>query len=155
MDAIVLLFAISGIFAIWLIILTALVAKEKQFFKELIKGSTKKDLTSILRRLNTLIKLASVKLEQVSNRIEVIEAANKLHFQKIGFVRFNPFSNTGGDQSFSLCLLDQNNNGIVITSLHSRNSTRLYAKELKLARLNQADYSDEEWKAYQSAKNYQ
>lgn len=155
MDVIVLSFAVSGVLVVWLIVLTALVAKEKQFLKDLSKGSAKKDLTSILRQLNTSIKLASVKLEQTSNRIDNIESADKLHFQKIGFVRFNPFSDTGGDQSFSLCLLDQNNNGIVITSLHSRNSTRLYAKELKSAHLNQADYSEEEWKAYQTAKNYQ
>lgn len=55
---------------------------------------------------------------------------SKLDFQKIGFIRFNPFSHTGGDQSFALCLLDENNDGIVISSLHSRENTRVYAKKL-------------------------
>lgn len=155
MDFAVLSLATNGVLVIWLIVLTALVAKEKQFLKDLSKGAAKKDLASILKQLNTSIKLASGKLEQASGRIDTIEAANKLHLQKIGFIRFNPFSDTGGDQSFSLCLLDQNNNGIVITSLHSRNSTRLYAKELRSTHLKQTEYSEEEWKAYQSAKNYQ
>jgi hypothetical protein len=154
MDMIVLLLAAMGIITIWLVVLTALIAKEKQFLRELSKGTTKKDLTSILRQLNTSIKLASTKLENTSDRIDKLEIATKLHFQKIGFVRFNPFADTGGDQSFSLCLLDQNNNGIVITSLHSRNTTRLYAKEMQSAHISQNDYSEEEWKSYQAAKNY-
>lgn len=155
MDTQILLLILSALAFIWLIVLTALVAQEKQFLKQISKGASKKDFPSILRQLNTSIKLASHKLEDVTNKVVAIESASKLHFQKIGFIRFNPFSDTGGDQSFALCLLDDNNNGIVITSLHSRNTTRLYAKEVKTQHINQSEYSDEEWKAYQAAKNYQ
>lgn len=50
---------------------------------------------------------------------------------KINLNRFNPFDDLGGDQSFVLCLLDQNNSGVVVTSLHNRDNTRLYAKPIK------------------------
>jgi hypothetical protein len=50
---------------------------------------------------------------------------------KINLTRFNPFDDLGGDQSFILCLLDQNDSGVVITSLHNRDNTRLYAKQIK------------------------
>ena len=60
-----------------------------------------------------------------------LEKAGKLHLQKIGFIRYNPFKSTGGDQSFILSLLDDYNNGVVITSFHSRETTRIYAKKIK------------------------
>ena len=50
---------------------------------------------------------------------------------KIGLTRYNPFEDLGGDQSFILCLLDQNNSGVIITSLHNRDLTRVYAKPIK------------------------
>ena len=49
---------------------------------------------------------------------------------KYGLVRYNPFDDLGGDQSFSLALLDQNNSGIIITSLHTRDNTRVFAKPI-------------------------
>ena len=50
---------------------------------------------------------------------------------KIKLLRFNPFDNLGSDQSFVLCLLDNTNSGVIITSLHNRESTRVYAKTIK------------------------
>ena len=56
--------------------------------------------------------------------------SSKHHLQKVGFKRFNPFDQTGGDQSFVIILLDKVNSGIVISSLHQREVTRVYAKEV-------------------------
>ena len=50
---------------------------------------------------------------------------------KIGITRFNPFDDVGGDQSFILSILDKNNSGAIITSLHNRDITRIYAKPIK------------------------
>ena len=50
---------------------------------------------------------------------------------KIGITRFNPFDNVGGDQSFILTILDKNNSGAIVTSLHNRDITRIYAKPIK------------------------
>ena len=51
--------------------------------------------------------------------------------QKVGVVRFNPFKETGGNQSFSIALLDSKDNGLVISSLFTRQGTRIYAKPVK------------------------
>lgn len=48
--------------------------------------------------------------------------------QHIGLVRFNPFEDTGSDQSFAIALLDQRRDGVVISSLHGRSNTRVFAK---------------------------
>lgn len=51
--------------------------------------------------------------------------------QKVGIVRFNPFNDVGGNQSFSIALLDMEDNGILITSMFSRDGTRIYSKSIK------------------------
>ncbi|MCW1949599.1 MAG: DUF4446 family protein [Candidatus Shapirobacteria bacterium] len=50
---------------------------------------------------------------------------------KINVLRYNPFEDIGGDQSFILTFLDQNNSGVIISSLHNRDITRVYAKPIK------------------------
>ena len=50
---------------------------------------------------------------------------------KIGITRFNPFDDVGGDQSFILTILDKNNSGAIVTSLHNRDISRIYAKPIK------------------------
>jgi hypothetical protein len=141
-----------GLLSFWCIFLTVLVAKEKQILKELAKGVTKKDLVSLLKQISDSLHTASDRIQTIEQSIVEINQSNKSHFQKQGFVRFNPFSDTGGDQSFCLCLLDQENNGIVITSLHSRDATRLYAKEIHADSIKREEFSDEEWKSFEAAK---
>jgi hypothetical protein len=49
----------------------------------------------------------------------------------VGLVRFSPFHDTGSDQSFALALLDGRRDGVVVTALHSRTDSRLYAKPVE------------------------
>jgi len=51
--------------------------------------------------------------------------------RNVGLVRFSPFHDTGGDQSFALALLDSQGDGVVVTALHSRSDSRLYAKPVE------------------------
>jgi hypothetical protein len=60
-----------------------------------------------------------------------LQAEMPKNFQKIGLVRFNPFGDTGGDQSFAIALTDAEGNGFVISSLHRRTESKVYAKPLK------------------------
>jgi len=70
--------------------------------------------------------------------------------QHVGLVRFNPFDDTGGNQSFALALLDANADGIVLSSLHSRTATRVYVKAILSGR-SDAPLSDEEVAALRDA----
>jgi len=69
-------------------------------------------------------------LDDVIARIAMLEGSARVHFGRLGLVRFNPFDDTGGNQSFVLAMLDANNDGFVMSSLHSRTVTRLYAKAI-------------------------
>jgi hypothetical protein len=70
--------------------------------------------------------------------------------QHVGLVRYNPFQETGGDQSFALALLDKHGDGVVVSSLHSRTVTRFYAKPIKGGNAT-SSLSEEEVKAVQQA----
>jgi hypothetical protein len=69
-------------------------------------------------------------LEKISRDLEKMKKESEFFIQKIGIVRFNPFSEIGGNQSFSIALLDRKNNGFVITSLYTREGNRIYAKPI-------------------------
>jgi hypothetical protein len=60
-----------------------------------------------------------------------LESASVLHIQRLAIVRFNPFRDTGGDQSFAIALADGQGNGVILSSLHARDMSRVYAKPLE------------------------
>lgn len=91
-------------------------------------------------------------LESLRERLDEEERRSQSHFQKIGFVRFNPFPDTGGDQSFTLSLLDRQDRGFVISSLHSREQTRIYAKLVSSETGDGLKFSKEERRAIEQAK---
>jgi hypothetical protein len=64
--------------------------------------------------------------------------------EKVSLLRFNPFEDLGSDQSFILCLLDHSHSGVIITSLHHRNFTRIYAKPIKNGEGDKITLSKEE-----------
>lgn len=79
-----------------------------------------------------LLYLAYLILKKYRNpSLEVSSPHLSSGVQKVGLYRYNPFDDLGTDQSFSLSILDSNNTGIILTSLHHRNFTRIYAKPVK------------------------
>jgi hypothetical protein len=80
-----------------------------------------------------------------------LEKDERYHIQKIGLLRFNPFKDTGGDQSFILALVDAYDTGIIITALYSRSGTRWYTKRVVKGKSTEHELSDEEKKALSSA----
>ena len=99
-------------------------------------------------------------LTRIDSLSERVDALNKLHrelealgertIQKVGVIRYNPFSDTGGDQSFAIALLDALGNGVVLSSLHSRTDTRVFAKAVQNGR-SKYQLSDEEQDAIKKA----
>ena len=87
--------------------------------------------------------VVSREVDNLIARSAVIEADLRLALQKVGFVRFNPFEETGGNQSFALALMDAEGNGFVISSLHARTGTRVYGKALVAGRAETALSAEE------------
>jgi len=137
---------------VWVVSLTVLVLQTMLHYRRLTKNITKKDLKAVLNQILSRQELDQKEISAINKAVAKLKLDLNLSLQKIGFVRFNPFSQTGGDQSFSLALLDNRNNGIVFSSLHSRENTRLYAKTVKNGKSEDYELSKEELKAIQYAK---
>jgi Protein of unknown function (DUF4446) len=102
-------------------------ASERRF-AGLTRGESGTSLEGILEAHLDKVYAVSRDMDELAARAAVVEAAQRRSFQRIGLVRFNPFEDTGGNQSFALALLDQAGDGFVISSLHARASTRVYGK---------------------------
>lgn len=92
------------------------------------RGAEGRSLEAILDAHLEKVYAISRQLDDVAARTAILEAAQRKSFQRVGLVRYNPFEETGGNQSFALALLDAAGDGWVLSSLHARSGTRVYAK---------------------------
>ena len=91
------------------------------------------------------------KNKEIEYQINTIERNMYYCIQKVGVVRYNGFDNVGSDLSYSIALLDNNDDGLVISSLYSRDSSSTYAKPVANSKSRYA-LSAEEIKAIDIAK---
>jgi hypothetical protein len=90
------------------------------------------------------------RLTSLADQCEKLAITSSLASQKISIVRFNPFGDTGGDQSFCLAVLDAYNSGYVLTSIHGRQGTRVYVKPVDYGK-SKYNLSEEEKTAISQA----
>lgn len=119
--------------------------------KEFFSSGLKKDLEEVLVDQNRKINSLDNELKQVGGDLADLSVLNKVNLQKIGFIRFNPFGDAGGNMSFTLALLNDHLHGVVISSLHAREGTRMYAKAVKAGK-SESKLTDEEMQAIKEAR---
>ncbi len=114
------------------------------------QGSDEQSLEAVLGSHLDRVRQVVRDVDVVAARAAVIERDLLSAFSRIGLVRFNPFEDTGGNQSFALALLDGRGDGFVVSSLHARAGTRVYAKAIGNG-TSEAALSDEESEALRQA----
>ncbi len=147
-----LLFLGFAIFFVWLITLTIFFWRILQHYNRLTKGVSEKSLKSVLEGLLKDVELNKKDIEYLKEYSVKLEKEGLLHIQKVGLIRFNPFKDTGGDQSFILSLIDGNDTGVIISGLYSRSGTRWYAKRIIDGKGVDHELSDEEKRALKEAR---
>lgn len=140
-----------GLAVVWLLVLSAWLYQTNAHYKRITEGVDKSNLKSILDKLFSQQNQTEGSLKRLEEGLIALENKAKFHIQKVGLVRFNPYAETGGDQSFALALLDANDFGFVFLSLHSRGGTRFYIKPIKEGKSGY-ELSKEEKKAIEEAK---
>lgn len=121
-----LLAALIGV-VIWL---TVHQRRLEAHYRALTAGVEGGNLEAVLDGHMEQVRSALGKTAELDTLARRLEREGRAHIQRVGFLRFNPFRDAGGDQSFALALADQDGNGVVISSLHSRETTRVYGKPL-------------------------
>ncbi len=102
--------------------------------KEFFASGINRDLEQILVDQNRNLNRLATELKEVDQSLTALYKDNRNNYQKIGFIRFNPFDDAGGNISFALALLNAKDEGVVISSLHGREGTRVYAKAVNAGR---------------------
>lgn len=135
---------------LWLGGLTYLYLKERNFLNKLFSLSGKEDVRD---RFQEVLKvLAEEKRRELilNHNIRQIALAGLGYIQKVAVLRYNPYDDVGGDQSFSIAILDGRGTGFILTSLHTRAVTRVYTKVIREGKSN-LKLSKEEEKVIEQA----
>lgn len=143
---------LSGVVFVWLVAISFLFYRLFHHYQRLTKGITKKDLKAILEKILKESEKESKRVDDLASETKKTKKDGLFSIQKVGLVRFNPFAETGGDQSFCLAMLDGNGSGLVISSLHGREGTRIYAKPVRENKSSGYEFSAEEKRAIKEAK---
>ena len=139
------------ILAIWIIFIQLGLRKLKKMQGVFFSGKDAKNLEEVILQQAQSLKTLDKDIQElynISNQLNIL-ASKGLH--KTGLVRFNPFKDVGGNQSFSIALLNGKNNGVTISSLYTREGTRIYAKAVKAGFSEKYPLTDEEEQAIKIA----
>ncbi len=141
-----------AILSFWSVSLTVFFWNLSAHYNSLLKGSTTKTLQGLLDSVLKELEVAKKDIALLQKQCDTMEKEGRLHIQKVGLLRFNPFNDTGGNQSFILALVDGTDSGVVISGLYSRSGTRWYAKKIEEGKGVDHELSDDEKKALQETK---
>lgn len=112
-------------------------------------GSTR--ATERLAALDRGVAEAAAERAETLRRLEALERIARGEIPRIGFVRYNAFSDVGSDLSYALALLNRDGDGVVLSSIYSREETRTYGKAVTGFKPAQ-DPSEEELAAIAAAR---
>jgi hypothetical protein len=136
---------------IWNIFLQLALRKIQATNREFWKGEKVKNLEEVLLDQAKNLKMLDKDIQElyaISNKINNL-ALRSIH--KVSAIRFNPFKDVGGNQSFSIALLNGKNTGITITALYTKEGTRVYAKAITEGESPTFPLTEEEKKAIETA----
>jgi hypothetical protein len=145
------LIIISAFFVTWIIYLQWQLWTTRKRLKIFFNGSRAEDLEGVISEQIKRLRQAEQGIKEMNKFSDYLEKMAQKSIQKVGVVRFNPFKETGSDQSFSVALLDPDNNGLTISGLFVREGTRLYVKPVAAGE-SKYPLTNEEKQAIEDAK---
>jgi hypothetical protein len=128
------LIGMSVVIVILLILIIIAFVQINNFKKKYNKFMLGKDGNSLENDIITLYednKYMKLSIDKNREDIKSLFAKNELALQKVGLVKYDAFKEMGGKLSFALAILDENNNGVIINSVHSSEGCYSYTKRIK------------------------
>lgn len=113
---------------LWTTVLSWLFFGEKERYKSLFPKSGERDIRNRFKELIEIIETIDKRALHLEKNLRQFKKDSLVNIQRVSIKRYNPYNDTGGDQSFTVALLDGKLNGLLVTSLHSRAGTRVYTK---------------------------
>jgi hypothetical protein len=141
---------VQVLFLLLLIIAGFRLKKLLNRYRLLLRGNQEVNLEGIILGLGERMKSAEERLNGMETNISQLEREATEYLQRWALQRYKAFTNVGGDQSFTLVLLDRKSDGIMISSIYGREESRVYAKTISNGKANYP-LSDEEQEVLSAA----
>ena len=152
-NLVVVLIAIAALILLLIVVVLVLgvrVGRAARRYRALVRDTHGGSLQEVLDAHVERVMAVGGQIEDVRRLYQSLQERSQGSLQHVGMVRFNPFDDTGSDQSFAIALLDDRRDGVVISSLHGRTSTRVFAKPVE-GGTSRHSLSEEEAQAIQIA----
>lgn len=127
MDAITTIYALIAVIAVlvgWIVWLEIRLGR-------IFRGKKASNLENVLIDMGTFMDELDAAHRKIESRMEEMNRRVRRSIQGIETVRFNPFNDSGGNQSFATALLNEDGDGVVISSLYSRDKVSVYSKPVR------------------------
>jgi hypothetical protein len=148
------LISVSLVLAVTALVVVVLLIREVRFLRQPFRAMAElSDAKGTERALEELLKGVDenrVFLQKQSEELKRVYEMLGRSYNATGLVKYNAFEDIGGMQSYSLCLLTREKNGVILTNLVGRNSTRGYALDVSEGNPSRK-LSEEEQKALETA----
>jgi len=116
---------------IWNIVLTVSLSRLRGKYKKMMRGSTNKNLEQMMMDFMSSVDATMERVQMLNQEIIHLKDQTDRCIQKVNITRYNAFSDTGSDLSYSIAMLDNYNNGVILTSIYGRNESVTYAKPIE------------------------
>ena len=134
------------------IILILKFRKINKLSRAFFSGKNGKDLEEFVTNQGISIQKTEKDIKELFDGYEKIYNIAARGIQKIGVVRYNPFKEMGGNQSFSIAMMDSDNSGLVISTLATREGVRVFCKSIINGECADLPLIDEERRAMKIAR---
>lgn len=141
------------ILLIAVIVLIVMIVKLQKKLNNFLIGSSSTNLDDSINTINTSIKDFEKFKSELEKYLTTVEKRLKKSVQAVQTIRFNPFkgNGSGGNQSFATAFINEDSNGVVISSLYSREHVSVYSKPIKNG-VSEYELSEEEKEAVTEAR---
>lgn len=136
---------------VWMLVLGSRLKKLRKQYVAVMGNTGVTNIEDVVIDVKDRLEEQKQQAEKLNKRVEAVESTLPQMKGKVGIIRYNAFSDGGSDLSFSLAIVNAENDGAVFSGLHGRDSTYIYAKPLQKGE-SAYPLTPEEKQAIESAK---
>ncbi len=123
--------AIAVVCLLWLIVMQVLTSRQHRAYRRLLRGQDGRNLEEVLLSYSKELDQLLEAISSLNATCAEMDRRLRRCVQHVQMIRFNPFEDTVADQSFAVALLDDRGDGVVLSTLHGRDLTRMYGKPVR------------------------
>jgi len=143
----ILVYILSGV----IVILLLWIGLTEYRFKKFFAGTKARNLEEVMIKLGEQMKELNDSQDKINKHLIVVDSRLNKSIRNVEAIRFNPFLDAGSNQSFAISFLNDEGNGVVMSSLYARDRMSIFAKPI-IGGKSDFELSDEEKEVLEKSK---